>query len=131
MTLQLKDSIRQLLDAKNFATVATVNPDGGPQASIVWILRDGDVVLFSTTSTRRKARNLERDPRVSLTIFDLANPYHSVEIRGTAEVTEDPARTLPQQLSQKYFGEDPPPEPDDVVRLVVSVTAERVVEFSP
>jgi PPOX class probable F420-dependent enzyme len=131
MALHLKDSIRQVLDAKNFASVATVNPDGGPQASVVWIVRDGDAVLFSTTSARQKARNLERDPRVSLTIFDLANPYHSVEIRGTAELTEDPARTLPQQLSQKYLGEDPPPEPDDVVRLIVSVTAERVVEFSP
>jgi PPOX class probable F420-dependent enzyme len=131
MAVELNDSVRKILDAKNFASVATLNPDGGPQASIVWVLRSGDALLFSTTSTRHKARNLERDSRVSLTIFDLENPYHSVEIRGTAELTEDPEKTLPKQLSQKYLGEDPPPEPDDVVRLIVSVTAERIVEFSP
>jgi PPOX class probable F420-dependent enzyme len=131
MALRLNDSVRAMLDARNFASVATLNPDGGPQASVVWVLRDGDSVLFSVTSTRRKARNLARDPRVSVTIFDLENPYHSVELRGTAELTEDPQRSLPQQLSQKYLGEDPPPEPDDVVRLIVRVTAEKVVEFSP
>jgi predicted pyridoxine 5'-phosphate oxidase superfamily flavin-nucleotide-binding protein len=51
----LDDVTRRLLDGKNFATVATVNPDGGPQASVVWILRDGDTVLFSAIATRRKA----------------------------------------------------------------------------
>jgi PPOX class probable F420-dependent enzyme len=74
---------RELLDGRNFATVATLNPDGGPQTSVVWILRAGDTVMFSTTAARRKARNLARDPRISLTVFDTANPYHSVEIRGT------------------------------------------------
>jgi hypothetical protein len=49
----LDDVTREFLDGKNFATVATVNPDGGPQALVVWILRDGDTVLFSAISTRR------------------------------------------------------------------------------
>ena len=130
-SLSLNDRIRNVLDRKNFASVATLNPDGAPQASIVWVLRDGDAVLFSVTSKRQKARNLARDPRVSLTIFDLENPYYSVEIRGTAEIAEDPERTLSKRLSHKYLGEDPPPEPDDVVRLVISVRAEKIVEFSP
>jgi PPOX class probable F420-dependent enzyme len=86
--------------------------------------------LFSTTSTRRKARNLARDPRVSLSIFDLENPYHSVEIRGTAELIADLDRTLPRELSRKYLGEDPPGEPPGVVRLIVRVTPQKVVEFS-
>src|SRR5689334_6541802 len=70
----LDETTRKLLDGKNFATVATVNPDGGPQASVVWILRDGDTVLFSAVASRRKVLNLTRDPRVSLTVFDIANP---------------------------------------------------------
>jgi PPOX class probable F420-dependent enzyme len=131
VTVTLGESVRQLLDGKNFATISTLNRDGGPQSSVVWVLRDGDVVLFSTTSTRQKARNLARDPRVSLTIFDLTNPYHSVEIRGTAALVEDPERTLPRRLSQKYLGENPPPDLDDVVRVIVSVTPEKVIEFSP
>jgi hypothetical protein len=50
---------------------------------------------------------------VSLTVFDTANPYQSVELRGTAELTGDPGKSLPRALSQKYLGEDPPPEPDE------------------
>ena len=46
MAVVLDETTRKLLDGKNFATVATVNPDGGPQTSVVWILRDGDTVLF-------------------------------------------------------------------------------------
>jgi PPOX class probable F420-dependent enzyme len=126
----LNDAMRMVLDARNFATVATLNPDGAPQSSVVWVLRDGDSVLFSTTSTKQKARNLRRDPRISLTVFDKDNPYYSFEIRGSAALIEDPDRTLPQRLSQKYLGEDPPPEPDDVTRLIVSVTADKVTEFS-
>jgi PPOX class probable F420-dependent enzyme len=124
------EATRDLLDGRNFATVATVNPDGGPQTSVVWILREGDTVAFSTTAGRRKARNLARDPRISVSVFDTANPYHSVEIRGTAELAEDPGRSLPKALSRKYLGEDPPPEPDEVVRLIVRVTPDKVNIFS-
>jgi PPOX class probable F420-dependent enzyme len=124
------EATRQLLDGKNFATVATLNPDGGPQTSVVWILREGDTVVFSTTAGRHKARNLARDPRVSVAVFETANPYHSVEIRGTAELAEDTGKSLPKALSRKYLGEDPPPEPDEVVRLIVRVTPDKVNTFS-
>ena len=130
MGVVLDDVTRRLLDGKNFATVATVNPDGGPQASVVWILRDGDTVLFSAISTRRKVLNLTRDPRISLTVFDTANPYQSVEIRGTAELSGDPGKSLPRALSQKYLGEDPPPEPEELTRVVVRVIPLRVNAFS-
>ena len=130
MAIVFDDLIRELLDGKNFATVATVNPDGGPQTSVVWILRDGDTVLFSALSTRRKVINLARDPRVSLTVFDTANPYQSVEIRGTAELSGDPGKTLPRALSQKYLGEDPPPEPDELTRVIVRVIPQKINAFS-
>jgi PPOX class probable F420-dependent enzyme len=125
------DTTRELVDGKNFATVATLNPDDAPQTSVVWIKRDEDRVLSSTTTTRRKARNLAQDPRVSLSVLDLANPYHSVEIRGTAELIEDPDRTLPKKLSCKYLGEDPPDEPANVAGLIVRFTPLKIVEFSP
>ncbi|MCX5416023.1 PPOX class F420-dependent oxidoreductase [Streptomyces sp. NBC_00059] len=121
---------RDLIDGPNFAVVATLNPDGGPQTSVVWVGRQQDAVLFSTTAGRKKARNLARDPRISLTVYDLANPYRSVEIRGTAELLPDPDKALPKELSQRYLGEDPPAEPDDVVRLIVRVTAEKVVAIA-
>ena len=123
------EETRRVLDGRNFATVATTNPDGGPQSSVVWIHRDGDAVLFSTTSDRRKARNLARDSRISLSIFDLENPYHSIEIRGTADLIEDRERALSKLLSHKYLGQDPPDDPPGVVRLVVRVTPAKIVEF--
>lgn len=131
MAASLDDTARRLLDGKNFATVATLLPDGSPQTSVVWVTRDGDQVLFSTVAARRKARNLERDPRVSVSIFDTANPYLSIEIRGTAELTVDEAKALPVELSHKYLGEDPPNESDDEVRLVVRITPDKVITFSP
>jgi PPOX class probable F420-dependent enzyme len=131
MAVPLSDFARRLLDDRSFATVATLNADGSPQTSVVWVKRDGDRVLFSTTATRLKARNIARDPRVSVTLFPLDDPYHSVEIRGTAELIPDPGRTLSLELSRKYTGGDPPPERAEIERLVVSITPERVVEFQP
>ncbi|MDT0265851.1 PPOX class F420-dependent oxidoreductase [Streptomyces sp. DSM 44915] len=128
--VKLDATVRELVEGRNFAVVATLNPDGGPQTSVVWVGIERDAVVFSTTAGRRKARNLARDPRVSLTVYDRANPYRSVEIRGTAELLPDPDKALPRRLSQRYLGEDPPPEPADVVRLVVRVTARKVIAIS-
>jgi len=130
MAITFDAATRRILDGKNFATVATVNPDGGPQASVVWFRRDGDSVLLSITSDQEEARNLARNPRVAVTVFDLENPYDSVEIRGHAELVEDAGKELPKQLSHRYLDEDPPPEPDDVVRLVARVIPEKVHRFS-
>jgi PPOX class probable F420-dependent enzyme len=125
------EPVRRILDGRNFATIATLGPDGAPQTSVMWVKRDGDTVLFSTTASRQKARNLTRDPRVSISIFDLANPYESVEIRGVAELTVDEHRELSYELSHRYLGEDPPkPEPDEV-RLIVRVTPVKVIHFVP
>jgi PPOX class probable F420-dependent enzyme len=130
VSVTFNDAVRRLLDGRNFAMVATLGPDGQPHSSVVWIDRDGDAVVFSVTADKQKARNLARDPRVSVSVFDLENPYQSVEIRGTAELVEDPEKSLPQRLSQKYLGQPPPPEPADTVRLVARITPSKVNEFS-
>jgi PPOX class probable F420-dependent enzyme len=127
--VQFDEGTRRLLDGKNFAAVSTLNPDGAPQSSVVWFRREGDTVLFSTSTARQKARNLARDPRISVAVFDMDNPYDSVEIRGRAELVDDTARSLPKELSQKYLEEDPPPEPDEVIRLIVRVIPDRVNRF--
>jgi PPOX class probable F420-dependent enzyme len=124
------EATRSLLDGRNFATVSTLNPDGGPQSSVVWFQREGDTLVFSAIESRRKVRNLIRDPRVSVSVYDLANPYHSVELRGTAEVLPDPEKALPLALSHKYLGEAPPPEPSELVRVIVRITPERIASFS-
>jgi PPOX class probable F420-dependent enzyme len=130
MSVTLSDAARRLIDGNNFATVATLGRDGQPQSSVVWIDRDGDTLLFTVTADKQKARNLARDPRVALSVFDLGNPYHSVEVRGTVELVEDPEKSLSERLSQKYLGESPPPEPAHIMRLVARITPSKVNEFS-
>ncbi len=127
----LGESVRALLDAKNFASVATLGPGGAPHNSVVWIKRDGDAVLFSATAGRQKVRNLERDPRISISVYDLANPYSSAEIRGVAEILPDEGKRLPHELSHKYLGVDPPAEKDDEVRVIVRVIPHKVLTFTP
>lgn len=130
LPVSLNAKLQNLLDGRNFATLATLNPDGSPQTSVVWILREDDTLLVSVTQGKQKTRNLARDPRVSIALYDLANPYDSVEIRGLAELVEDPTKWLPTALSHKYLGVDPPAESDAEVRLIVRVTPTKVNGFS-
>ncbi|WP_406276857.1 PPOX class F420-dependent oxidoreductase [Nocardia sp. NBC_00881] len=130
MPITFDDATRELLDGTNFATVATLNPDGEPQTSVVWILREGDTVMFSSTTNRQKVRNLTRDPRISLTVLDTTNPYRTVEIRGTAELVEDRDRAVQREVSHKYLGEDPPSDPEGTVRVIVRVIPHKVGGFS-
>lgn len=127
----LNDAVRKLIDDVNPAVLATVNPDGSPQTSVVWVGRDGDDVLISTAAGRRKDKNLRRDPRASLSIFDRNDPLQYVEIRGTATVAEDEGRRLAVALAETYEGPGAGQEyldlPPEVVRVVVRLTPRRVL----
>lgn len=106
--------------------LATLNPDGSPQTSVIWVAREDDVVLFTTHDKRRKTRNLQRDPRASITVFDPSDPYHTVDIRGVVELVEDPDAALSVELTNKYLGITPPPDPPGSRRLIARLTAEHV-----
>ena len=127
MSIQLSESALRLVDGANYAVLATVNPDGSPQTSVVWVKREGDVAVFTTTRQRKKGRNLMRDPRISVTLVDPEDPYTHVEIRGRAELTDDPPNALGTELSHKYLGVDPPPDPEWAERVQVRVQPEHVV----
>jgi PPOX class probable F420-dependent enzyme len=124
----LPELARDLIDGQNFASVATIQPDGSPQSSIVWVRRDGDDVLFSTVKGRRKHANLVADPRVSLLVTDIANPYRYAEIRGLATVTDDPRTELIQELAYKYTGQAFPVRPGDE-RVICRIAPNRVVVY--
>ncbi|MGY0024907.1 PPOX class F420-dependent oxidoreductase [Streptomyces sp. cg35] len=131
MSAQLSDELKALLDSKVFINVATIQPDGSPQVSPVWVKRDGDDVLFSTTVDRRKEKNLRRDPRVTVLVQPADNPYTYAEIRGTADITTEGGQELIDELSLKYTGkkyaEFNPTSADDAQRVVVRVRARKVV----
>jgi PPOX class probable F420-dependent enzyme len=121
----LPEEARKLLDAPNYATVTSINPDGGPQSTVVWVRTDGDDVLFSTLKGRRKPRNFARDPRVSLLVIDPGDPYRYVEVRGRVTMTPDPGGELIEELSQKYRGRSWEDKPG-TERLIVRIRPERV-----
>jgi PPOX class probable F420-dependent enzyme len=127
MPTVLSGLARRLVDESTFAVLSTTNPDGAPQASVVWVKRDGDDILFSTVRGRRKTRNMERDPRVSVVLYDPADPYAYAEVRGTATITTAGARDLINELSLKYDGKPFPVEGPDRIRVVVRVHPERVI----
>ena len=80
----LTDKVRKLFDDKNFAVLCTVEPDGRPHSTVVWVQRDGDEIVLALPKNRRKTANLSRDPRAAVSIFDTADPYQSVQVQGTA-----------------------------------------------
>ncbi|MFF0769589.1 PPOX class F420-dependent oxidoreductase [Nonomuraea wenchangensis] len=123
---ELPEEARKLLDAPNYATVTSLNADGGPQSTVVWVRADGDEVLFSTVKGRVKPRNFERDPRASLLIIDPDDPYRYLEVRGTVIMTPDPEGALIQELSQKYRGQ-PWQDKPGTERLIVRIRPDRVV----
>ena len=115
----------RLLQEPNFATIATLNPDGSPQLSIVWIDWDGEYVLFNTAAGRAKPRNLERDPSVSVLVVDREDGYRWVAVRGTAELTTEHADEHIDKLARKYTGEGWQLRPSER-RLLVRFRPEHV-----
>ncbi|MEU7044377.1 PPOX class F420-dependent oxidoreductase [Streptomyces varsoviensis] len=130
-TAALSDDLKNLLDKPVFVTIATIQPDGSPQLSVVWVKRDGDDLLFSTTVGRRKEKNLRRDPRIAVMINPADAPYSYAEVRGVATITTQGADELIDELSRKYTGkayaEFNPASKDDAQRVVVRVEARKVV----
>jgi len=123
----LTDDAKALLDSPEFATVATVDPDGQPQLSVIWLGRDGDDVLFSTIKGRRKTLNLQRDPRATVLMFPKDDPYKYLEIRGTVTLTDDPSAAYIDEMSRKYLGKDYPWHKPEEERIVVRVSPTKVV----
>jgi PPOX class probable F420-dependent enzyme len=127
---QLPEKVRMLFDGRNFAVLSTLEPDGKPHSTVVWVKRDGDDILFALPKSRRKTANLIRDPRAAVVIFDAASPYDSVQVQGTASIEDDPDGMLIDELSHKYTGGPYPgfagPNPQ---WAVARITADKV--FSP
>ena len=126
MGIPLNDATLRLLDGKNYAVLATVNPDGSPQTSVIWVGRDGGDVLFSTVEGRKKHRNMVRDPRVSISVIDWVDPENYIELRGRVSMTPDVGRQLDTQLSWKYDGKDPGEDRPGAVRVVVRLVVDKV-----
>jgi PPOX class probable F420-dependent enzyme len=130
MGIALSKAALRLLDGKNYAVLATVNRDGSPQTSVIWVGRDGNDVLFSTVEGRVKHRNMVRDPRVSVTVIEAADPENYVELRGRVSFTPDIGRRFDTELSWKYDGRDPGEDRPGAVRVVGRIDVEKAAGYA-
>ena len=124
----LSPKARALISRPVLATLATLNPDGSPQVTPLWIDLDGDDVVFNTARGRVKARNLEHDRRVAVSVIDPDDPYNVVALRGTVvDVTTEGADEHIDALAHKYLGVDSyPMRREGEVRIRVTVRVDRI-----
>ncbi len=123
---KLEPTVDALAREPNFAAITTLMPDGTPQTGLVWIDSDGEHLLVNTETGRQKFRNVRRDPRVNVTIWDRENPYRTVEVRGRVVGTEtgSQARSHIDQLSRKYTGSEYR-NPIQTERVILRIAPER------
>lgn len=106
--IRLSEEQRKFLEEKNFAFVATLNKDGSPQVTPTWVDTDGTHVLINVTTTRKKAKNVERDPRVAISVSDQSNPYRMITIQGRVveQILGKEAEDHIDKMAKKYLAKD-------------------------
>jgi len=125
--MPLKEDVVRLAKGKNLATVVTLMPNGQPQALPTWIDTDGEHVLVNTEPQRQRAKNVARDPRITVLIHG-DNPYDWAEVRGhvVETVGGDEARQHIDELSHKYTGQDYANPIGPQGRVILKVAPDKV-----
>jgi PPOX class probable F420-dependent enzyme len=133
----IPESARALLTSGRLAHLVTINADGSPQISIVWVGLDGDEIVLGHLGGGQKMRNLQRDPRVALSVegTEVQPPglQQYLVVHGTARITEGGAPQLLQELARVYLGPDVrfPPFDDPPPGRIVHITVERIGGVGP
>jgi PPOX class probable F420-dependent enzyme len=135
--VEIPPEARGVLESDRLAHLVTLNPDGSPQVSCVWVGLEGDEIVSGHLGTWQKVRNIERDPRVALSIEaketnELGLQEYLV-VHGGARIQEGGAPELLQKLARTYIGPDAvfPPMPDPPPGFVMRITAERIGGVGP
>ena len=126
--MQLDADVVRLAKGKNLATVVTLMPSGQPQALLTWVDTDGEHVLVNTEPQRQKARNIRRDPRITVLIHSADDPWDWAEVRGhvVETVTGEQARQHIDELSRKYAGSDYRNPIGPQGRIILKIAADKV-----
>jgi PPOX class probable F420-dependent enzyme len=137
MTTSLSASARALLDSQALAHLVTLNPDGSPQVTVVWVGLEGDEIVAAHLPEHRKVRNIRNDSRVALSIeTDNRNAMGLNEylvVYGTARITEGGAAKLLQRLAHTYLGPDVrfPPMDNPPPGYITHIAVDRVAGVGP
>lgn len=125
----LSDEQKEFFRKPNFGHLATLEPDGYPQVTPVWIDVDDQHILINTAKGRKKVRNIERDPRVSVEVVEQENPYSMLSVKGkVVGMTTDGADDHIDAMAKKYLGQDSYPfRKEGEVRLILRIDPEKVI----
>ncbi len=133
MSAKLDPEIINLMEGTNFASFATLLDNGSPHVAPTWIDHEGDTILINTAIGRVKEKNVKKDPRVAISIYDNKNPYHMVSIRGkVTDITTNGAEEHIDKLAKRYFGMDKyPRRSPDEQRILLKIKAEKIYHQKP
>ena len=120
---ELPPDVRALFEGANFVHLSTLTADGAPSSTAIWAGLEGDDVVFFTQVNSLKARNMDRDPRVAISVVDHDDPYHTAQLRGRVKEVRDAeaAHALADTLALRYTGEPFPYKPPTSRLYVVEV----------
>ena len=123
----IDEKIKVLAQDKNFAAFTTLLPGGQPMTHMMWVDADDEYLLINTEIGRQKERNVKRDPRVTVTVIDAANPYNYGEVRGTVveQLTGPEARAHIDKLAMKYTGKPYDPNAIKTERVPLRIAPDR------
>ncbi len=121
--MALDPETRAMAQDKNFATLTTMLPSGYPMTHVMWVDADDEHLLINTEIHRAKYKNVQRDPKVTVTIIDAGNPYKYAEVRGdvVAEIRGQEARNDIDRLSQKYNSTNYDPSMIQTERVILKI----------
>lgn len=125
----LSDEQKNFFRKPNFGHLATLDPDGSPQVTPVWIDVDDQHILINTARGRKKVRNVERDPRVSVEVVQQDNPYSMLSVQGrVVGITAEGADEHIDAMAKKYLGQDSYPfRKEGEERLIMRIQPEKVI----
>jgi PPOX class probable F420-dependent enzyme len=123
----IEDFVKQLAQGPNFGTITTLLRDGSPATHVMWVDCDDEFMLLNTETGRAKYRNVERDPRVSVVVWDADDPITYVEVRGRVveTVAGQEARDHIDKLSVKYDGKPYDGTKIKTERVILKIAPER------
>jgi PPOX class probable F420-dependent enzyme len=132
MPIPISPEVRELLDAPNYVHLSTLRADGSPRNWVVWVGLEDDYILVCTSDAIWKAKDMRRDPRVALSVTDMANPYRMAAIQGrVVDVRRDEDCRYMDPISVKYTNAPFPSRGPDRVCFVIAVekAAQRTLRF--
>jgi len=132
MPISLPESVKRVLEDKAYGHVVTFDPSGRPQVTMVWMDVEGNEALFNTVEGRKKPQNLQRDPRIIISVQNRTEPQSYLVLNGTATVTETGADVHVDKLAKRFLGVDKYPyrQPGEK-HLIVRVKVDRIAGLSP